>query len=152
MFNASFIGSIMNMKADVYVQQNNQNADTGAVERTWLYTTTLNCKIEPIKSGGASTRGDNKQFDHASIGGYAEKLQLRMKTTELLSKRWRIQNVKSSDGQSVFVEMDRIGDPDMIFEVFSSHAVLDPFGKINYYEAVLQRVPVQTDAKTDHRL
>lgn len=151
MINASFIGSIMNMKADIYIQKNAQEKTTGSITREWVYDETIICKVEPIKSGGASTRGDSKTFAKTgSAEGYAEKLQLRVKTLTLLSKRWRLQNVKSSDGHSVFVEMDRIGDPDMIFEIFSSHPVLDPFGKVAYYEAVLQRVPVQTDDKTNH--
>ena len=145
MFNSSVIASIMNMTADVLIQQNTQNSNTGAIGREWVMDKTIQCKIEPIKSGGASTRGDNKQFDKGTAGGYSEKLQLRVKGLELLSKRWRITNIRTSDGQQVFVETDRYGDPDTIFEVYSSHAVLDPFGKISYYEAVLQRVPVQNN-------
>jgi len=145
MFNSSVVASIMNMTADILIQQNNQNPNTGAIGREWVYDKTIQCKVEPIKSGGASTRGDNKQFDKGTAGGYAEKLQLRVKGLELLSKRWRITNVRSSDGHPIFVETDRYGEPDTIFEVYSSHAVLDPFGKISYYEAVLQRVPVQNN-------
>ena len=145
MFNSSVVASIMNMTADVLIQQNTQNSNTGAIGREWVYDKTIQCKVEPIKSGGASTRGDNKQFDKGTAGGYSEKLQLRVKCLELLSKRWRITNVRSSDNQQVFVETDRYGDPDTIFEVYSSHAVLDPFGKVSYFEAVLQRVPVQNN-------
>jgi hypothetical protein len=149
MFN-SFMSSIMNMSAEVWVQQNAQNPDTGAITREWVYSKTIPCKVEPIKSGGASTRGDSKQFDNGVYGGYAEKLQLRVKSLELLSKRWRLNDIRSSDGQQVFIELDRYGEPDSIFEVFSSHAVLDPFGKVSYFEAVLQRVPVQSNDNTEH--
>ena len=69
----------------------------------------------------------------------------------LLSKRWRISGIKGADGNQVWVEIDKFDTPDTIFEVFSSHAVLDPFGKVSYFEAVLQRVPVQSNDKTDHR-
>jgi hypothetical protein len=148
--NASFITSIMNVSADIYKQVNAQDPNTGAITRQWVYLKTVRCKVEPIKSGGASTRGDSKTFAKTGDGiGYSEKLQLKIKTTELLSKRWRIQAIKSSDGQQVFVELDRSGKPDSIFEVYSSHAVLDPFGKVSYFEATLQRVPVQDDAATE---
>lgn len=149
MFN-SYMSSIMNMTAEVWVQQNFQNKDTGAISREWVYEKTISCKVEPIKSGGASTRGDNKQFDKGQYGGYAEKLQLRVKAPELFSKRWRINDIRTSDGKQVFVELDRYGQPDSIFEVFSSHPVLDPFGKISYFEAVLQRVPVQANDNSEH--
>jgi len=147
MFNSSVVASIMNMTADILIQQNTQNSNTGAIGREWVFEKTIQCKVEPIKSGGASTRGDNKQFDKGQAGGYSEKLQLRVKGLELLSKRWRITNVRSSDNQQVFIETDRYGDPDTVFEVYSSHAVLDPFGKVSYFEAVLQRVPVQNNDK-----
>ena len=86
---------------------------------------------------------ENKSFDKAGQGGYQEKLQLRIKTLIPLSKRWRIGNVRSSDNKQVYVEIDKIDSPDTFFEVFSSHAVLDPFGKVSYYETIMQRVPVQ---------
>jgi hypothetical protein len=144
----------MNMKADVYTQQPSQNTNTGSIERQWNYSKTIICKVEPVKSGGASTRGDNKVFDKSAggtQGGYQEKLQLKVKSQEMLSKRSRIQYIRTSDNRQVFVEIDRYGNPDSIFEVIGSHAVLDPFGKLSYYEATLQRVPVQTNDKTDHQ-
>lgn len=148
MFNSSIIASIMNMTSEIWVQQNFQDENTGAISREWIYQKTISCKIEPIKSGGASTRGDNKAFDRGSAGGYAEKLQIKVKSLELLSKRWRLTAVRSSDNSPVFIEIDRYDQPDSIFEVFSSHPVLDPFGKVSYFEATLQRVPVQDNDKT----
>jgi hypothetical protein len=150
MFNSSLISSIMNMTAEVYVQENIQDPNSGFMSRQWNYYKTIQCKVEPIKSGGASTRGDSKQFDRGSDGGYSEKLQLKVKSLELLSKRWRINNIRSSGGQQVFVEIDRYNQPDSIFEVFSSHPVLDPFGKVSYFEATLQRVPVQHNDNTSN--
>jgi len=141
----------MNMTAEIHMQQNTQDKDSGAVSREWVYQKTIPCKIEPIKSAGASTRGDNKNFDRSMsgvAGGYQEKLQLKVKSLELLSKRWRVASIRSSDGQQVFVEIDRYNQPDSIFEVTSSHAVLDPFGRVSYYEATLHRVPLQDNDKT----
>lgn len=149
-FHNSFISSIMNMTADIYEQQNVQDESTGSIARQWIFKETIICKVEPIKAGGASTRGDNKVFDKGTYGGYAEKLQLKVKSLKLLSKRWRLENIRSSDDQQVFVEIDRYGEPDSLFEVYSSHAVLDPFGKVSYFEAVLQRTPVQSNDKTNN--
>ena len=147
MFNASFTASIMNMKADVYTQTNTQDPSTGAIKRQWAYSHTIQCKIEPVKVGGASTKSDNKAFDKTADANYTEKLQLRLKGLELLSKRWRIQNIRTSDRKKVFIEIDKTGQPDTIFEVTASHAVLDPFGKITYYEAVLLRTELQDDSQ-----
>lgn len=150
MFNASFMGSIMNMKADVYKQQNIQDPSTGAIIREWVYYKTIACKVEPIKVGGSSSRSDNKVYSKGPEGEYSEKVQLKLKGLELLSKRWRIENIRSSDGQQVFIEIDQIDTPDTIFEVTAAHAVLDPFGKISYYESTLLRVQVQNNDPTSN--
>jgi hypothetical protein len=150
MLNSSMIASIMNISADIYVQQNSQDPNTKAIIRGWVYNKTIQCKVEPVKVGGASTRGDNKKFGIGIEGDYNEKLQLKIKTLELLSKRWRIENIRTSDGKQIFVEIDKFNVPDTKFEVTSSHAVLDPFGKITYYEAVLLRTQVQDNDPTSN--
>ena len=138
--------TVMNMKADLYKQQNAQSSSSGRIKREWVYDTTIQCKVEPVKSGGASNRADNKRFDIGPHNEYDEKLQLKMKVLVPVSKRWRIYNIKSSDNKSVYTEMDRIDNPDTIFDVTASHAVLDPFGRIAYYEITLQRVHIQDDS------
>ena len=150
MFNSSLVASIMNMTVHVYAQQNAQDANTGAIVRQWVYKKAIQCKIEPIQLSGAGIRTDSKNFNanKNAMPEYSEQFQLKMKSLELMSKRWRISSVRSSDGQQVFVEIDKIDQPDTIFEVVASHAVLDPFGKISYYETVLQRVNVQDNDKT----
>jgi hypothetical protein len=153
MFNSSIIASIMNMTAEVYGQQNIQDPDTGAISRQWVYKKTIQCKVEPIKTRGTSTKGDGKSFDTSqnAQAGYHEGLQLKVKSLELMSKRWRVSAVRASNGQQVFVEIDKIDQPDTIFEVTASHAVLDPFGRVSYYEATMQRVNVQDNDKTINR-
>lgn len=143
----SFMGSIMNMSADVFIQQNVQDPNTGSIQRNWVYSKTVQCKIEPVKMKGASTRTDNKTFGKGSDMSYDEKFQLKMYCFELLSKRWRVENIRSSDGNPIFIEIDKINAPDTKFEVTSSHALLDPFGKIAYYEAVLLRTELQDDTQ-----
>ena len=144
---ASFISSVFNMKADVYIQQNTQDKDTGAIKREWVYNKTVLCKAEPIKMRGASVATDNKGFAKTANSDYNEKMQLRLYCFELMSKRWRIQNIRTNDGQQIYVEIDKYDQPDTIFEVTGSHAVVDPFGKIAYYEAALLRSEVQSDDK-----
>jgi hypothetical protein len=141
----SYIGSIMNMTADIYIQKNKQSESSGVLLREWVYDTTIECKVEPIKSGGGTTRLDNKRFDIGKHNEYDEKLQLKMKCLIPFSKRWRISGIKSSDGKQVYVEVDKYDTPDTIFDVIASHAVLDPFGKVSYYEVTLQRVHIQND-------
>lgn len=144
----SYVSSIMNMTADVLIQQNTQSETSGAIIREWVYEKTIRCKIEPMKSGTGTNRLDNKKFDTGPNNEYNESFQLKMKCLIPFSKRWRISTIRSSDGKQVFFEMDRFDNPDTIFDVTSSHAVLDPFGKVSYYEVTLQRVRVQNDNNT----
>jgi hypothetical protein len=145
MFNASFMGSIFNMKADVYKQESVQDPDTGAIKRQWLYNHTIQCKIDPFKMKNSSSKNDNKSFGGTSDLIYDERIQLKIYCFELLSKRWRIENIRTSDNRPVFIEIDKFDNPDTKFEVTAAHAILDPFGKIAYYESILVRSEVQDD-------
>jgi hypothetical protein len=148
MFKASFVGSIMNMKADIYTQQNTQDPNTGQITRQWQYESTISCKIEPISSSGTYGTSHNKSFSNGQNLAYTEKMQLIVYSTKLMSKRWRIQNIRSNDNKQVFVEIDKYDAPDTIFEVISSHGVLDPFGKISHYVSNLLRTELQDDSQS----
>jgi len=144
MIDNSFIGSLFNMTAQVY-DQSNMQLPSGAMQRDWKYAKTIRCKIEPISQRGASVKGDGEQFGLGS-DGFVETLQLKMKTFEYLSKRQRITAVRSSDNVPVFVEVQKISQDDMIFDVVSSHPVLDPFGRVSHYSVNIRRVPIQNDS------
>lgn len=143
----SLIGSIMNMKCDVYAQQNTQTS-TGNIAREWVYDRTIDCRVEPIKLGGSTNRGDNKSFDSGENNFYSEHLQLKMKSLIQLSKRSRISSIRDSNNNSIYKEIDRYGHPDMIFEVTASRAEIDPLGRVSYYEITIQRVEVQRNDST----
>ena len=139
----SLASSFMNMTADVYTQQNGQSS-SGAITREWVYDKTIQCKVMPFKASN-SDRNDSKKFNATSNAAYEEHLRLTMKCLIPISKRFRITGIRSNIGEKVYLELDRIDAPDTIFEVVSSHTVLDPFGNISYYTVVLQRVSVQND-------
>lgn len=143
----SLIGSIMNMSCDIYVQQNSQTS-SGNVSREWVYDKTVNCRIEPIKLGGASGTTDNKTFDSGNESRYYEPLQLKMKSPIQISKRSRISSIRDNLGNVIYKEIDRYNQPDMIFEVTASRAEIDPLGKVSYYETTMQRVEVQKNDAT----
>ena len=69
------MSSVMSMKADIYKQQNVQDPNTKAIIRQWVYDRTIQCRIEPVKVKGASTRTDNKNFGTGTQGDYNEKVQ-----------------------------------------------------------------------------
>lgn len=133
----------MNMSADIYIQQNVQS-QSGVVQRQWIYNQTIPCKVMPAKNKGGSSSGDDKGFG-TGVTGYSEDLHLKMQSPILLSKRWRVTGVRTNDNRQVFLETDKLNDPDTIFEVVSNHAVLDPFGRISYYEINLRRANIQSN-------
>ena len=139
----------MIMKCDIYVQKNTQT-DTGSITREWNYNQTISCFIQSMKSGGPF-KGDTKTFivnQDKQANPYREILNATMLCQIPLSKRWRVSSVRTSDGSPVFVDPDRLGNPDVIFEVTGSHPIMDPFGKISHYHVDLERVQVQNNDKT----
>ena len=76
----------MNMSADIYKQQNLQSSDSGSISREWVYSETIICRVQPIKSTGNSSKGDNKSFTSGKHNNYDEVLRLTMKTLVPLSK------------------------------------------------------------------
>lgn len=131
------------MTADIYIQQNTQSA-SGAITRSWVYDRTIQCKVVPYKTG-ALGRTDSKQFSVGPGYDYEEKLRLSIKCLEIISKRERVTKIRANDGSAVYVEIDRYDNPDTIFEVIASHAVLDPLGKVAYHDVNIQRVSIQND-------
>lgn len=142
----SLIGSIMNMKADVYIQQGTQT-NSGNIAREWVYDRTIDCRVEPIALGN-SRRTDTKLYDYGTDSAYIENLQLKMKSPIQISRRSRISAIRSNTGEVVYKEVDRYGQPDMIFEVMANRAEIDPLGNISYYETTLNRVEVQRNDST----
>ena len=131
--------SIFTMNANIYYQLKDQDESTKEIKRRWVFHKKVSCSISPIKETGSTSTSDNKSFGK----DYIEELETKMYTSERLSKRWRVSNIKNSQGNSIYIEIDRISEPDTIFEVYSSHPILDMFGNIQYYENHLKRVSVQ---------
>ena len=138
----SLVGSLMNMKCDIYIQQNDQGT-SGVIKRAWVYHSTINCRIDSVRSGKVAGQTDNKEFDSGNNSAYKENLELKLKSAIPLSKRYRISGIKTSDGESPYVELDKYNYPDTVFEIVSSHTQIDPLGKIHYYQSNIKRVQVQ---------
>ena len=133
--------ALLNMTADVYVQENVQDEASGEIKREWTFSKKIICHIDIISSEGAATPDNNKLFNEK----YSQEEKMRMKTKEPLSKRMRVSNVRNREGAVIFVERDQIDNPPTIYEIESHHPRLDPLGYVLYYETNLRRVSVQTN-------
>jgi len=131
--------SLYNMTAELYHQITDQDENNNSIKRRWVVLKTISCSIVPIRESGGSATSDNKSFAKE----YKEELETKMYSSEKLSKRWRVSSIKNSKKEEVYKEIDRVSEPNTIFEVFASHPVFDMFGNVQYYENHLKRVTVQ---------
>ena len=129
------------MKADIYIQKNSQS-ESGTINRQWIYSKTIPCKVVNTKSQSGTSRGDDKTYG-TGVNAYSEDVHLKMQSPIILSKRWRISSIRTNDGDQLYIEVDKISDPDTYFDVISNHPVTDPFGRISYYEVNLRRAVIQ---------
>lgn len=130
---------LLNMHCDIYIQQQNQDANHGTIKREWVFNKNIECHIDILTSPGASITDNNKKFGLV----YSEEEKIKLKTKVPLSKRFRITNIKNRSGEVLFIETDKIDNPPTVFEIESYHPRLDPFGNILFYESNLRRVAVQ---------
>lgn len=131
--------SLFTMTADLYEQLTEQEETTNAIVRRWILSKNIQCSVIPIKETGSSISSDNKNFGK----DYVEELEIKLRTTEKLSKRWRVSGIKNNQKKELYLEIDKVSSPDTIFEVVSSHPTFDIFGNIQYYESHLKRTQVQ---------
>lgn len=129
------------MTANIYHQITSQDPNTNEILRRWAMLKNVECLVFPVNETGASTQSDNKYFDKE----FQEELEIKMRTSEQLSKRWRVLNIKSRDDKELFVEIDRVSTPSTIFEVYASTPKFDIYGNIQFYENHLRRVVVQSN-------
>lgn len=133
--------ALLNMTCDVYIQQQTQDLEHGTINREWTFSEKIPCHIDIITTTGTSISDNNKQFGFV----YLEEEKIKMKTTQLLSKRFRITNIRNRSNEVIFLEKDKAGMPPTIFEIESHHPRLDPLGNVLFYESNLRRLQVQND-------
>jgi hypothetical protein len=129
------------MTAEILQQTSHQNEKTNSVTRKWQLLKNINCLVVPIRESGGSATSDNKTFSKE----YMEDLEIKLHTSERLSKRWRVTKILNRKNEELYVEIDRISNPSTIFEVYASHPIFDVFGNIQYFENHLKRVTVQNN-------
>lgn len=132
--------SLFTMDANIYKQINDQDETTNEITRRWVIDKNIKCLVHPIRESGGSTTSDNKTFNKE----YDEELEVKMHTMEKISKRSRVSDIKNSQSnQYLYLEIDKISEPNTIFEVYSTHPVFDLFGNLQYYENHLRRTTTQ---------
>lgn len=117
------------MTFDLYALSVTQDANSGAVERTWSIATVggtpqegLSCSARNASPNaiGASSEVFSELYSSSDF------ISVTMSTDVAITKRHRITNIKDADGN--FVWKDDNSSP-MMFDVQGIVPIIDPFGK-----------------------
>ena len=130
------IDAVLSMKMDVYRQFDSQNADTGAIIREWQYYKTVDCHAKGVVSNSATTRSSDKQiFDNK----YVNDQIIQVRTSERITAREKVTNIRDTDGNVIWVEINFPTETPTVFEVMGTTPITDPFGRVIAYNSSMKR-------------
>ena len=118
--------SLLSMKLDVYRQIDSQDPNTGAIKKEWIFFKTVNCHAKGVITNSASTRGSDKQ---TFSNKYKNEQIIQVRTANRLTIREKITNIRNSDNQAIWTELDYPNDTPTVFEIIGTTPITDPFGK-----------------------
>jgi len=133
------VGSMYNMKADVFKQEKRQDPETGSIERVWMLVET----IDVMARGLGNLRGKDFGTTDKWRDIYRKEDYLRIKTMYKIDDTMRVTNVRGSDGEIIWLEEGASEDP-TIFDVIGVTPVVEPFGTQIEYDVFLDRAEVQS--------
>ena len=137
MFHAA--DGLMTMKMDVYRQEEEQDANTGAMVRIFSYIKTIDCYARGIISQSTGKASDNQKFSNK----YSNNQYLEARTSDRLTARDKIKNIIDINGNPVWYELNYPNDTSTVFDVVGTTPISDPFGNIIGYNSSLQRAENQ---------
>lgn len=135
------VTSVLPFKMDVYVQYDLQDSDTGAIKKEWQYAKTIDCSVKGMVSNSTSTRANDRQIID---NRYKNEQFVQIRTTEKITVRNKITNVRNSSGEYVWTELDYPTETPTVFEVVGVTPITDPFGTIVAYNTTAKRSENQT--------
>lgn len=123
------------MKMDVYRQEEDQDPDTGAMIKRFMFYKTLDCYAR-----GVIQENVNRNLDKQTFGNtYTNNQFIEIRTSEKLSQREKIKDIRDSSGNIIWYELNYPNNTGTVFEVVGSTPISDPFGSIIAYNASLKR-------------
>lgn len=130
------VDAAFSMLMDVYKQTDSQDANTGAIKKEWNYYKTVGCYAKGVISNTATARSGDRQ----TIGNRYENTQIiEIRTTEKLSMRDKIFNIRTEHGEVIWSELDFPNDTPTVFEIIGSTPMTDPFGDILAWNTTAKR-------------
>lgn len=130
------IGSLLSMKLDVYMQVDSQDPNTGAIKKEWTYSKTINCHAKGVISNSATARGsDSQTFSNK----YKNEQIVQIRTIDRLTTREKITNIRDSEDNVIWKELNFPSDSPTVFEVIGTTPITDPFGKTIGFNSSVMR-------------
>jgi len=137
-FSGCLTGANYNMKADVLSKVVTQDPLTRQFIETWTKTAEISCYARSIQTDAVSDAASGKKYN----ADYEEYEFIKVNTMKHLGKRDRISNIRSADGEYLWIESELQGAP-TVFQVQGVTSEFDPFGTLVQYEILAKRVEVQ---------
>lgn len=130
------IGGLLSMKLDVYRQIDSQDPNTGAIKKEWIFFKTVNCHAKGVISNSATSRGSDRQV---FSNKYKNEQVVQIRTIDRLTAREKITNIRDSENNIIWKELDFPTDSPTVFEVIGSTPITDPFGKTMGFNSSVMR-------------
>jgi hypothetical protein len=128
--------AVLSMKMDIYKQLDVQNPDTGAIIKEWIYYKTLDCHAKGVITNSATTRSGDKQI---FSNKYNNEQVIQVRTSERLTAREKITNIRDSNEEAIWTELNYPSDTPTVFEIIGTTPITDPFGQVLAYNSTLKR-------------
>jgi len=132
----SLATSLMSMKADIYLQLDTQDENTGSIKKEWIFTRTVQCSAKGIVSNSASSRSGDKQV---LSNKYSNEQKLEIRTPEQITYREKVTNIRDMNGNIIWKEINYPNNTPTVFEIIGSTPITDPFGNVLAYNSVAKR-------------
>lgn len=123
------------MKVDVYIQEDYQDQNTGAIKKSWIYAKTIPCFAKGMISNSSSRSSDSQTIS----AKYVDKQTIEIRTQSRLTYRQKIANIRDSAGNVIWFELNYPNDTPTVFEIVSSTPITDPFGTLMAYNSIAKR-------------
>jgi hypothetical protein len=132
----TLVESLLSMKLDVYRQVDSQDPNTGAIKKEWTFFKTINCHAKGVISNSATARGsDSQTFSNK----YKNEQIVQIRTMDRLTTREKITNIRDSDDNVIWKELDFPSDTPTVFEIIGTTPLTDPFGKTIGFNSSVMR-------------
>lgn len=130
------VSNMFVMILDIYKQFDEQDDRTGAIKKEWHFIESVPCYAKGIISNSGTSRTSDKSV----IGNKYEYVQtLEVRTARRLTLREKVTNIRNSDGDVIWTELDAPTETPTVFEVIGTTPITDPFGSVLAYNSTLKR-------------